>query len=132
MGLMDKMKQQAEQALGKAQQGMSQGQAKLDQVQSKRQADVVLRNLGVAYYAQQRQGGTDEAVTTALAAVDEHVSAHGPFEPTPGSDPTLGSGPTAGLGDFGDDSDAPQPGPYMAPPTPPPPVATGNFNPGQP
>jgi hypothetical protein len=81
MGLIDKVKQQAEQAVGLAQQGVSQGQAKLDQVQAKRQAQTLLRNLGAAYYAQQRQGGPEAAVTAALAAMDEHVAAHPPTGP---------------------------------------------------
>lgn len=77
MGLMDKVKQQAGQALVKAQQGVSQGQAKLDQVQAKRQADALLRDLGAAYYAAQRTGGSQEAVDAAMHLVDEHVAAHG-------------------------------------------------------
>ena len=39
MGLMDKVKKQAEQALTKAQQGVNQGKAKLDQAQAKHQWD---------------------------------------------------------------------------------------------
>jgi hypothetical protein len=85
MGLMDKVKQQAEQALAKAQQGVSQGQAKLDQVQAKRQADALLRNLGAAYYAQIRHGGPAEAVTAALSAVDEHAQTHGDIDTSPGA-----------------------------------------------
>jgi hypothetical protein len=81
MGLIDKVKQQAGQAVGLAQQGVSQGQAKLDQVQAKRQAQTLLRNLGAAYYAQQREGGSEAAVTAALAAMDEHVAAHPPTDP---------------------------------------------------
>lgn len=81
MGLMDKVKQQAGQALVKAQQGVSQGQAKLDQVQAKRQADVLLRDLGAAYYAWQRTDGPKDAVDSAIRLVDEHVAAHGPLDP---------------------------------------------------
>ena len=55
MGLMDKVKQSAEQALAKAQQGVSQGQAKIDQELAKRKADGLLRDLGAAYYAQERR-----------------------------------------------------------------------------
>ena len=77
MGLMDKVKQQAEQAINKAQQGVAQGQAKLDEVQAKRQADQLLRDLGAAYYAAERQGGSAEDVATALAAVDDHFATHG-------------------------------------------------------
>ncbi len=83
MGLMDKVKQQAEHALQMAQQGVSQGQAKLDQVQAKRQADGLLRNLGAAYFAQQREGAPAAAVDAAIAAIDEHVAAHGPIETGP-------------------------------------------------
>lgn len=118
MGLMDKVKQQAEQALAKAQQGVSQGQAKLDQVQAKRQADALLRNLGAAYYAKERSGGPQDAVDTAMKMLDEHVAAHGPIDtsaapataaqggaatpgtsaPTPPTTPQ--TGPTAVAGNF--------------------------------
>ncbi|GEM_PF-1304984 len=77
MGFMDKVKQGAGQALTKAQQGVSQGKAKLDEAQAKRRWDALLRNLGAAYYAQERQGGPAEAVSTAMAALDEHATAHG-------------------------------------------------------
>lgn len=74
MGLMDKVKQQAEQALSKAQQGVAQGQAKLDEVQAKRHEDQLLRDLGAAYYAAERNGAPQEDVDKALAAVDEHMA----------------------------------------------------------
>ena len=80
MGLMDKVKQGAGQALTKAQQGVNQGKAKLDQAQAKHQWDGLLRDLGAAVYAEQRQGGPAEAVTAALAALDEHVTTQGPAE----------------------------------------------------
>jgi uncharacterized protein (DUF2164 family) len=75
VGLVDKVKEQAEHAGRVAQQGLSQGQAKIDQMQAKRQSQFLFRRLGEAYYAQQRQGGSAEAVTAALAALDEHVAA---------------------------------------------------------
>ena len=74
MGLMDKVKMQAEQAKAKAQQGMNQGQAKIDQMQAKRQWDALLRDLGQAYYAQVRQGGSQQAVDSALAALDSQAA----------------------------------------------------------
>ncbi|MGC8626949.1 MAG: hypothetical protein ACP5VR_05215 [Acidimicrobiales bacterium] len=77
MGFMDKVKQGAGQALTKAQQGVSQGKAKLDEAQAKRRWDGLLRNLGAACYAKERQGGPQEAVTAALSALDEHAAAHG-------------------------------------------------------
>ena len=78
MGLMDKVKQGAGTALNKAQQGVSQGKAKIDEKQAKHQWDGLLRNLGAAYYAQQRQDGPSDAVTAAMSALDEHLAAHGP------------------------------------------------------
>jgi hypothetical protein len=70
MGLMDKMKEQAAQALNKAQQGVSQGKAKIDEAQAKHQWDALLHRLGAAVYAEQREGGSSDAVTAALAALD--------------------------------------------------------------
>jgi hypothetical protein len=114
MGLMDKMKQQAEQVVAKAQQGVSQGQAKFDQVQAKRQADSLLRDLGAAYYAMQRTGGSADAVDAAMKLVDEHVAGHGP----------LGADAPA--------SDAPASGPAApsaaTPASPPPGTTAGNFS----
>lgn len=77
MGLMDKVKAQAEQAVAKGKQGVAQGQSKLEEIQAKKKADGLLRNLGAAYYAQQRAGGSADAVTGALAAVDQHAAEHG-------------------------------------------------------
>jgi len=70
MSLMDKVKEQAAQALNKAQQGVSQGKAKIDEAQAKHHWDGLLRNLGAAVYAEQREGGSSDAVTAALAALD--------------------------------------------------------------
>jgi len=83
MGLMDKVKAQAEQAVAKGQQAMAQGQAKVETIQAKKQADALLRDLGAAYHAQQRSGGSAEAVNDALALVDAHVAQHGAVDPTP-------------------------------------------------
>jgi hypothetical protein len=70
MDLMDKVKEGAAQALTKAQQGVRQGRAKIDEAQAKHQWDGLLRNLGAAVYAEQRQGGSSDAVAAALAALD--------------------------------------------------------------
>jgi hypothetical protein len=80
MGLLDKLKVQAEQVAAKAQQGTAQVQTKLDAVQAKRSSDVLLRDLGAAYYAEQRQGGPHAAVETALAALDSHASQPAPID----------------------------------------------------
>jgi hypothetical protein len=79
MGFMDKAREAAQQATAKAQQGLAQGQAKIDEVQTTRAADGLLRDLGAATYAEQRSGGSHEAVVAALGAVDAHVAAHGPL-----------------------------------------------------
>jgi hypothetical protein len=118
MGLMDKVKQSAETALNKAQQGVNQGKAKIDHAQSKRQWDGLLHNLGAAVWAEQREGGSSDAVTSAWAALDEHLAANGPVEPdgsageptsgggfnpgpTGGDDATYGSPTTEGTGSDG-------------------------------
>jgi hypothetical protein len=105
MGLMDKVKQGAGQALNKAQQGVSQGKAKIDQKQAEHQWSGLLRNLGAAYYAQLRQGGPSDAVNSALAALDAHAADHGagdvsPTDPVSG-DPGDSDGTGNGLGASG-------------------------------
>lgn len=90
MGLMDKVKQGAEQALTKAQHGVSQGKAKLDEAQAKRHWDDLLSELGAAVYAHRREGGGPEAVNAALAALDQHRAVHGaPAESHDGQDESV-------------------------------------------
>jgi hypothetical protein len=91
MAYMDKVRAQAGQLAGKARQGLAQGQEKLDEYQAKRRADTLLRNLGAAFYAEQRYGGDREAVATALAAVDSHAAHHGRIDVTPRT-PSFGAG----------------------------------------
>jgi hypothetical protein len=80
MSLTDSMKQQAGQAWGTVQQGLGQGHAKFDELRANRQAQSLLRNLGAAYYAKEREGGSEEAVAAALEAMDRHLEAHRPHE----------------------------------------------------
>lgn len=100
MSFLDKVKAQTEQLAQKAQHGVAKGQAKLDQMTAKKQADALLRDLGAAYYAQQRSGGGDTAVTDALAKVDAHVAEHGPIDAratapaAPQSEPDTAPAPT--------------------------------------
>lgn len=79
MGLMDRVKAQADQAMVKAQQGLAQGQTKLDALQAKRAADALLRELGAAVHALHRGTGSQQAVDESLAKVDAHVAEHGPI-----------------------------------------------------
>jgi hypothetical protein len=80
MGLMDKVKAQAEQAIAKGKEGMAQGQAKLDAMQAKKHGDALLRDLGAAYYAQHKGSGSAAAVETAMAKVAAHEAENGPVD----------------------------------------------------
>ncbi len=99
-GFLDKAKAVAQQALDEAKKGVETGQAKLDDVQAKREAGKVLTTLGAAFYAEQRLGGPRGDVDQALAAVDQFVEVNG----------------TAG---FPGDDEAPPPPAPTPPPTPP-------------
>ncbi len=118
MGFMDKVKAQAEQAMVKAQQGVAQGQTKLDDIQTKRAGDALIVALGAAYYAQQRQGGPSQAVSDALAAVDAHVAANGPIVTATSAAPAAPAAPPTQA----PPTQAP-PAPGSEPTTPPPPAA---------
>jgi hypothetical protein len=104
---MDKVKAQAEQAMAKAQQGVAQGQTKLDQMQVKRQGDALIRNLGAAVYAEQRQGGPNQAVVDAFAALDAFAASNpGAIDATqlapqtPAGSPGVGNQPGPVEGNF--------------------------------
>ena len=87
MTLLDKARAAAEKAAAAAQQGMQQGQAKLDAIQTKRHGEALLRALGAAYYAERRHGASHDDVESALAALDAHAAEHGPIDtaqPAPG------------------------------------------------
>jgi hypothetical protein len=76
MGLMDKVKAQAEAGLVKANEATKAGQEKLDQVTAKHRADGLLHDLGAAVYAGRVGRGTDateaeiERLTTDLKAYE--------------------------------------------------------------
>jgi hypothetical protein len=61
MGLMDKVKGQANQLAQKTQETAHEGKAKLDQAQANRRADALLRQLGTAVYAQRTGRGTADS-----------------------------------------------------------------------
>ncbi len=101
MGFLDKAKAAATQATAKAQQGMAQGQSKLDGMQAKKELDGHYRNLGEALYAEQRSGGSHEAVASGLAAIDEwhaRQAAAGQADGPMGSTGSMGSTGTATAG----------------------------------
>jgi hypothetical protein len=121
MGLLDKVKQGAGTALNKAQEGVHQGKAKIDQAQAKRQWDGLLTKLGAAVWAERREGGPSSDVDAALAALDEHLATHGRVEDDePGAAPpsATGTAPTSPA-----PAPAPGPGPVLG--------ASAGADPGQ-
>ena len=52
MGLRDQIREQVNQLAQKTQEAAQEGRAKLDQVQARRQADAMFRDLGAAVYAE--------------------------------------------------------------------------------
>jgi hypothetical protein len=83
MTLLDKAKVAAEKAAARGKQGVQQGQAKIDAIQTKRKADALLRELGAAYYAELRHGGNHDAVTLVVDALDAHEKEHGAVDAEP-------------------------------------------------
>lgn len=72
MGFLDKAKEAADKAMVMAQQAAEQGQDKLEEVKQQRAQAALEKALGEAYYAEQRRGGSHDAVTAALEALDAH------------------------------------------------------------
>src|SRR6202453_1888072 len=104
MGLLDKVKAQATAATVLAKDAAQKGQAKLDEVQSKKGADGMLRDLGAAYYATKtgRSTPTTEAdmaqlVTSLQAHEPEHGQITLPPEPPAPTVPGRGVGGTPGV-----------------------------------
>lgn len=83
MGLMDRVKEQAATATAAAKDAAQKGHAKLDELQAKRVADALLRDLGAAVYSQQAGHGTPSSqddVDQLIAALKEHEEANGPID----------------------------------------------------
>jgi hypothetical protein len=80
MGLFDKVKAQATAATAVAKDAAQKGQAKLDEVQAKKGADGMLRDLGAAFYATKTgraTPSTDSEIDRLVAALQTHESEHG-------------------------------------------------------
>ena len=106
MGFLDRVKEQAATATAVAKDAAQKGQAKLDEIQNKRAADALLRDLGAAAYAE--QSGRTTTTTAAdierlVGALHEHEEAHGPIDlslevgttgTTPWPPPAPGTTPT--------------------------------------
>jgi len=105
MPIFDKVKAQATQLAQKAQEAGKAGQSKIEEVQARRRADVMLRDLGAAVYAE--RSGRADATTAAdiariLTELSDFESEHGPIGSHPASDPDDSGNPleTAPIGNF--------------------------------
>ncbi len=94
MGFLDKVKETTAQATAAAKDAANKGQAKLDTMQAKKAADAMLRDLGVAAYAEQTGRGTPETQASAgrlVAALQQHEATNGAisltFESPAAADP---------------------------------------------
>lgn len=83
MPFMDKVKSGAAQAAQKAQEAAKAGQAKIDQVQAKRELDSMLRDLGAAVYAQRTgtsSGNSAAEVERLVSAITAHEEQNAPTD----------------------------------------------------
>ena len=70
VGFMDKVKEQAAAVSAVAKDTAQKGQAKVEEVQAKRAADAVLRQLGLAVYLDRTSRGTDATESTIVSHVE--------------------------------------------------------------
>ncbi len=130
MGLLDKVKDAAQNATVAAKDAAAKGQAKLDGAQAKRAADGLLRDLGAAFYATKTGRATtttDADIDRLIAALQAHEAEHGQITLAPES---AAANPTA----VPADGSAPPPPPPAAadPASPPPPPPTAVADPASP
>jgi len=84
MGLVDKVKAQAEIGLAKANEATKAGQAKLDQATAKHRADGLLHDLGAVIYAEHAGRGTEQTTAEAerlIAEVAAYEAEYGNLNP---------------------------------------------------
>ena len=97
MGLLDKVKAQATAATAVlAKDAAQKGQAKLDEVQAKKAADGLLRDLGAAFYATKTGRATpttDADIERLVTALQTHESEHGALTLAPESTAGNPTGP---------------------------------------
>ena len=120
MGLLDKVKAQATAATEMAKDAAAKGQAKMNDVQAKKTADGMLRDLGAAFYATQTgrsTPATDGEIAQLVTSLQAHESEHGQITLAPES---AAAAPTAAPAADGS-APAPPPPPKAADPSSPPP-----------
>jgi hypothetical protein len=128
MGLMDKVRAQAPVLAQRTQEIARDSKVKFDQVQAKRRADVMLRDLGAAVYAQRTDRatpGTEADIDRLITDLKAHEAENGlnlGAESGPAGSGPAGSGP-AGSGPAG--SAASGSGPAGSGPAGDPPDASG-------
>jgi hypothetical protein len=121
MGLLDKVKAQATAATEMAKDAAAKGQAKMNDVQAKKTADGMLRDLGAAFYATQTgrsTPATDGEIAQLVTSLQAHESEHGQITLAPES---AAAAPTATPAADGSAAPAPPPPPKAADPSSPPP-----------
>jgi hypothetical protein len=99
MGLLDRVKAQATAATAVAKDAAQKGQAKLDEVQAKKGADGMLRDLGAAFYATKTgraTPSTDSEIDRLVAALQTHESGHGSLTLAPESAAAAPTATTSG------------------------------------
>ena len=83
MGFLDKVKAGAESAIQQGQQALQQGQDKLDEVQAKKKADGLLRDLGAWHYAVatgRDEGDAADEIARITGELQAHEAANGPID----------------------------------------------------
>jgi CBS domain-containing protein len=78
MAILDKAKSATGRARGQAKHGAAVGQARLMEVQARRQRSKLVQQLGEACYAEHTGRGAHGAVDSAYAALDAHAQEHPP------------------------------------------------------
>jgi hypothetical protein len=84
MGIMDKVKEQASAAAAAAKEAGKKGQAKVDEMQAKKAADGVMRQLGLASYLQKTNRATatsDADIAGYIETLKTYESEHGTIGP---------------------------------------------------
>ena len=87
MGFMDKVKEQASVAAAAAKEAAQKGQAKVDDMQAKRAADGLLRQLGLAVYLEQSGRGSSTLESDVADYVEKlkgYEAEHGELAPDAG------------------------------------------------
>ncbi len=114
MPLFDKVKAQASQLAQKAQEAGKVGQAKMEDASARRRADGLLRELGVAAYAERSGGPTDDTrreIERLVGELSAYESEHGPLSANAAADPSeplAGDSNGADTTDPKDDRDEPE------------------------